>query len=86
MSSAGCVCVRPLFNLGQYLRHVHGQCLAGYSRIVDEDVQLAAINLGDFFMAFLDAVGVGDVEGYDADSQVGQLCDDFGATSSGNYM
>lgn len=36
----------------------------GYERVVDEKVELSVGDLGDLLVAFLDALGVGNVEGY----------------------
>lgn len=36
--------------------------MKAHSRIIHEDVQLAAIYLGDFFMAPFNAFGVGDIQ------------------------
>lgn len=38
-------------------------------RIVDEKVELSAVDLGDFFMSGLDALGFSDVQGDDAHAQ-----------------
>lgn len=57
-------------------------------RVVDENVKLAAGDLGNLLVAGLDALGVGDVEGEGAHAHVGHLgqdgwvtgrCDDMDA-------
>lgn len=55
-------------------------------RVVDENVEGAAGDFGNFGVACLDALGVGDVEREGAHAQVGEVAQDRGPARRGDDM